>query len=99
MERHSLPHRKIIYVCLNEREHGVCCGHGGAGRVHARLKETVKTKGLSRQVRVSRSGCMDRCKYGPNVLVFPDGIWFSGVTESDADTILDRVLEGIVASE
>lgn len=96
MERNALPHQKIIYVCLNERETGICCAARGSAAIHSALKEAVKARGLNQKVRVSRSGCMDRCGRGINVLVFPDGIWYSDVSESDVNTILDDVLKGIV---
>ncbi len=93
MERNPLPHEKIVYVCLNEREAGICCAHGGSEGIHARMKAAIKARGLNKQVRVSRSGCMDRCQRGPNILVFPDGVWYSSVSESDVDAILDEVLK------
>jgi (2Fe-2S) ferredoxin len=96
MERNPLPHKKIVYVCLNEREKGACCFAKGSEGIHAALKASVKQKGLNKTLRVSRSGCMDQCQCGPNVLVFPDGVWYSGVTESDVETILDDVLKDIV---
>lgn len=95
MQRNALPHQKIVYVCLNERENGACCAAKGSAAIHAVLKEAVKARGLDRQVRVSRSGCMDRCGRGVNVLVFPDGIWYSEVSEGDIDTILEEVLKDI----
>lgn len=96
MERNALPHKKIIYVCLNERDAGVCCAARGSTAIHAALKAAVKERGLNRQIRVSRSGCMDRCQQGPNVLVFPEGVWYSDVTEDDVETILNDALCDIV---
>ncbi|HOC67298.1 MAG: Ferredoxin, 2Fe-2S [Candidatus Hydrogenedentes bacterium ADurb.Bin101] len=95
MERNPLPHQKIVYVCLNEREAGPCCAAKGSTDIHALLKEAVKTRGLNTKIRVSRSGCMGRCGNGPNVLVFPDGVWYSGVCPDDVETILGEVLQGI----
>lgn len=95
MEKNPLPHRKIVYVCLNERETGPCCAAKGSHAVHAAMKEAVKARGFDKQVRVSRSGCMDRCGRGVNVLVFPDGVWYSGVSEGDVEVILSEVLKDI----
>lgn len=95
MQHNALPHQKIVYVCLNERETGACCAARGSAAIHGALKEAVKARGLNRQVRVSRSGCMDRCGRGVNVLVFPDSIWYSEVSEGDVDTILEAVLNDI----
>ena len=83
---------KYIFVCENKREDGACCGPEG---IHLResLKKMVKDKGLMKQIRVSRSGCLDVCSEGPNVLLMPDNVWFSGVAESDLETILQKALE------
>lgn len=81
MDRDSLPFRKILMVCTNLREPGerVCCGGRGSIDLHAELKQWVKDRGLKRYIRVCKSGCMDRCEAGPNVLVMPDNIWIRGL--------------------
>ena len=48
----------------------------------------VVERGLRPHIRVSRAGCLDRCGFGPNIMVFPDNTWYSRVTEADLDTIL-----------
>jgi (2Fe-2S) ferredoxin len=56
------------------------------------LKEAVKARRLRGRVRVSSSGCQDRCENGPNVMVFPDNCWYSHVREEDIETIIDDVV-------
>lgn len=93
MQKRPLPYAKILFVCTNERSPGerVCCANGGGGAVRAKLKDAVKARKLRGRVRVSQSGCQDRCEEGPNVMVFPDNLWYSHVTEDDVETILDDV--------
>jgi len=81
MDARPLPFQKIIFVCTNRREPGerVCCAGRESAELHAELKEWVAAHGLKRFVRVCKSGCMDRCEEGPNVLVMPDNAWFSGL--------------------
>ena len=85
---------KYIFVCENERETGQCCAPEG---LHLRelLKNQVKERGLSNKVRVSRSGCLDVCADGPNVLLMPDNIWFKRVNESNVDEIIQLAVKGI----
>ena len=47
-----------------------------------------------RRIRANKSGCLDQCEHGPNVVVYPDGVWYGGVTEADVDEIVDRHLVG-----
>jgi (2Fe-2S) ferredoxin len=42
------------------------------------------------QVLVSATGCLGPCEQGPTVVVYPDGTWYSKVTEADVATILDE---------
>ena len=95
METHPVPYEKIIFVCVHHREdgQGPCCEARGSAELHAALKEQVKALGLSAKIRVSRSGCLNRCAKGPNLMVFPDNVWHAGVTPEDLPEIL-RSLTG-----
>lgn len=94
MESVQPKFRKYLFVCENEREEGACCNPQGA-RIREILKNTVKERGLAGKIRVSRSGCLDVCAEGPNVLLVPDYVWFKRVSEKDVDAILSRALAGI----
>ncbi|MBI3119276.1 MAG: (2Fe-2S) ferredoxin domain-containing protein [Candidatus Hydrogenedentes bacterium] len=93
MEQKSLPYEKIVFVCTNQRAPGerVCCAGRGSIDLHAKLKELVKARGLRTRIRVSKSGCMDRCEFGPNIMVFPDNVWYSAVTEADLEAIVEKL--------
>ncbi len=88
--------KKYLFVCENSRPEGDCCAPEGTA-LRERLKEAVKMRGLARSVRVSRSGCLDVCAEGPNVLLMPDNVWFKRVADSDLETILARAAEGLTA--
>jgi (2Fe-2S) ferredoxin len=79
--------QKHLFVCENEREAGACCNPLGA-KLRERLKAMVKERGLARTIRVSRTGCLDVCQEGPNVLLMPDNVWFKRVSETDLEEIL-----------
>lgn len=94
METRPLPFQKIILVCTNSREPGerICCAGQGSAALHADLKDWVAQQGLKRYIRVSKSGCMDRCEEGPNALVLPDNIWISGLDREGLDSLKVRLL-------
>ena len=79
--------KKHIFVCENQRESGACCGSQGA-EIREALKKRIKEKGASGQIRVCRSGCLDVCSEGPNVLLMPDNAWFKGVSLKDVEEIV-----------
>ena len=94
METRKPGFQKYLFVCENSREEGSCCMPEG-GRLRERLKKTVQETGLASSVRVSRSGCLDLCADGPNVLLMPDNKWFSRVQESDLDEIVRLTRGGL----
>ncbi len=101
METNTLPFEKIIFVCTNERAEGerVCCRGGGGGELRDKLKAMVKARQMRSKVRVSQSGCMDKCEDGPNIMVFPDNVWFSHVTDADLEPLLDAVTRSLETGE
>ena len=42
------------------------------------------------EVLVTGSTCLGPCEQGPNVVVYPDGTWYSQVKDSDVPVILDE---------
>ena len=46
------------------------------------------------EVLVSGSSCLGPCEQGPTVVVYPEGTWYSKVTEADVATILDEHIKG-----
>lgn len=93
MEKQGLPFQKIVFVCTNRREGSdrvSCAGCGEALR--DRLKSMVKERRLNSRIRVSQSGCQDRCEQGPNIMVFPDNVWYSHVQDADLETILEDII-------
>lgn len=59
-------------------------------KIREELKKAVKERGLERTIRVSRTGCLDVCSEGPNVLLMPDNVWFKRVSKNDVEEILDQ---------
>ncbi len=92
MHQARVPYQKIVFVCINKREpNEICCAQRGSEAIAEALKARIKTLGLSRDVRVSKSGCQDVCAKGPNVMVFPDDTWYYGVTLEDVDRIVNAL--------
>ena len=91
---------KHIFVCINERpkDHPKgCCLHKGSAEVRDKFKEELKKLGLAPIVRANNSGCLDACEYGVSVVVYPEGVWYGGVTVKDVDEIIqEHILKGNV---
>jgi (2Fe-2S) ferredoxin len=51
-------------------------------------------------VMVSTTGCLKVCDRGPAMVVYPEGLWFGGMSsEDDIDTILDAMEDGEIAED
>ena len=94
MQTSAPAFQKYIFVCENERAEGRCCSPDGS-KLRELLKQKVKERGLSEKIRVSRSGCLDVCSEGPNVLLMPDNLWFKHVDEASIDEILKKAEAGL----
>ncbi len=97
MELRKPAFTKYIFVCENVRENGeVCCGPHSMGKGYVeRLKEAVKKQGLKGKIRVSRTGCLDVCAEGPNILVYPEGRWYCRVAEEELESIIQKEIRGV----
>jgi (2Fe-2S) ferredoxin len=93
-------YERHIFVCINERPQGHpkgCCLEKGSSKVRNLLKAELRKRGLANRVRANNAGCLDACEYGVSMVIYPDGIWYGGVTVEDVQEIIDRtVLKGEV---
>ncbi len=86
-----------VFFCTNQRADGsACCNNHGAQKMRDYVKDKVKQLGLStgeNRIRINSAGCMDRCDEGPVIVVYPEGIWYTYVDESDLDEIIEQHLK------
>lgn len=94
MEQSKPAFEKYVFVCINERPAGerVSCGGTFCGKeLSEKLKAAVKTAGQEDRIRVSKTKCLDVCEEGPNVLIYPDNVWFKRVDLTDVPVILEKL--------
>ena len=81
-----------VFVCTNDRlGKKKSCADGNSSAVRKALKQAVSDKGWKGKVRVSQSGCLGLCAKGPNVMIYPQKIWFSDVSTDDSDFIISKI--------
>ncbi|MCK8786037.1 (2Fe-2S) ferredoxin domain-containing protein [Roseomonas sp. NAR14] len=82
--------RAHVFVCGNRRPDGHprgSCAALGSEKLRDYMKVRAKELGL-KGVRVNQSGCLDRCEFGPTLVIYPEGIWYRPHTPEDVDEIL-----------
>lgn len=88
-----------LFVCTNTRPPGNpkgSCGERGAGDLFTQFKSRIHARNLHGEVMANSSNCLKPCQWGPNVVIYPEGTWYSGVSLDDVDAILDAAVEGKV---
>jgi sirohydrochlorin ferrochelatase/(2Fe-2S) ferredoxin len=92
---HDAP-AKHVAVCTNQT-----CAQDGAPAVLERLRQAARDSDQC-DARITRTSCLGRCGEGPIVAVYPDGVWYGGVEDEDADSIVsdhldrDRIVSELV---
>jgi (2Fe-2S) ferredoxin len=87
--------RHHVFICENRRPEGHpkgCCAERGGPEVREALKAELRRRGLADDVRANGAGCLDACEHGATVVVYPEGIWYGGVTPADVPEIVERHL-------
>lgn len=89
--------QRHVFVCTNERaaDHPRgCCKAKGGVEVRDTLKAELTKRGLGKIIRANNAGCLDQCERGVSVVVYPEQVWYGGVTPADVPEIIDRHLIG-----
>jgi (2Fe-2S) ferredoxin len=84
-----------VFVCGNVRDPGHrrgCCDPSAGGDLRDAFKKALKRAGLARTARANHAGCLDQCEHGPVVVIYPQNIWYGGVTEQDVPRIVEETL-------
>ncbi len=86
-----------VFICGNVREPGHrrgCCDPQGSGKLRSAFKQEIKRSGLASIARANHAGCLEQCEHGPTVVIYPQGIWYGGVTVEDVPRIVQETIVG-----
>jgi (2Fe-2S) ferredoxin len=81
------PYSRHVLVCTG----GFCSPNRGGRELYAKLPELLEREGLlfgPRRVKRGETPCLGVCAGGPIVVVYPEGVWYSGVTPA----LLERIV-------
>ena len=99
MKQSVSPYKCHLFVCTNTRGgEQKSCGDEGTPAFKAAIKAEIKNRGWKGIVRVSASGCLGVCDIGPNIMIYPQNMLFSGVTRDDLPEIIqlvERIVENV----
>lgn len=92
-----------IFICCNRRsaDHPRgCCDPEGSESLRNAFKSELKRRQLGPLVRANKAGCLEQCEHGPTVAIYPQGIFYGGVTAGDVPRIVEETIIGgrVIAS-
>ena len=92
LSKQHAPYICHILVCVNDRQsERKSCAPARSGEIRIELKARIKARWPGVPIRVSQTGCLGVCEDGPNIMIYPQNIWFSRVSPADIDRILDEI--------
>jgi (2Fe-2S) ferredoxin len=84
---------KHIFICVNQRAEGAprkSCGEAHGLEIVEAFKKKLKEKNLPIKLRAQKSGCLDICDFGQTLVVYPEGVFYVGVSLNDVDEIIEE---------
>ncbi len=84
-----IPVSRHVFVCT-----ATACNDRGAEETYRYLKKQIKKVPGLEGVWVNRSGSVGGCEHGPMVVLYPEGVWYHGVTKDRVDELIERHLLG-----
>ncbi len=83
------PYRYHVYACLQEKSgNAPCCGARGAAATLDALRKELAAQDLVDVVQVTTCGSLGLCERGPNMVVYPEGVWYAGVQVADVPELV-----------
>jgi (2Fe-2S) ferredoxin len=82
-----------VFVCTSG---DTCPTQGDVEKFVKVLRAGAAAAGKKTEVRINKAGCFSQCGHGPMMVVYPENVWYAGVTESDLQEILEsHILGGV----
>jgi NADH-quinone oxidoreductase subunit F len=82
----NLPYSRHVLICVGPR----CGGERGSVRIRQEFRKEFVRQGIGTTVKDTECLCFGLCTYGPNVIIYPEGVVYSGVKPNDVAEIVRR---------
>lgn len=86
----NLPFSRHLLICTGPR----CGGERNSARIRSEFRKEFVRQNIPTSVKETQCICFGICSYGPNVIIYPDGVVYSGVKPKDVSVIVREHLVG-----
>lgn len=84
-----------VLVCTQNKPPMVpSCAGAGAMNVMDEFRKEIFSQNLEKEVIVTGTGCVGVCNRGTNVIIYPEGKWYTAVTKEDVQKIVEGHIKG-----
>ena len=86
------PYMRHIFICTS-----TTCGEGDPFALRHLMHKTLREKlgaNFEEQIKITKTLCLGQCGLGPNMVVYPEGVWYKGVKLKDIPEIVESHLIG-----
>ena len=87
--------QRHFFVCHNQRPPTgkPSCGARGSGEILMALQEALaENPTLWDSVTITACGCLGPCHDGPTMVVYPEAVWYAGITKDNLQQIITEHL-------
>lgn len=76
LKRKQIEHIDCHVLCCT----GSTCRKHGADETFHMLKEEIAALDPGDHIHLTKTHCNNLCKHGPIVMIYPDSVWYEGMT-------------------
>lgn len=80
----NLPFKRHVLICIGPR----CGGERNSARVRQEFRKEFVRQSMMTSVKETECICFGLCTHGPNVIIYPEGVVYSGVRPQDVAEIV-----------
>ena len=92
MSERRLSHLRYHILACDEAGEFCGCEAAGAAAFRKALRLALAQRGLARSVKTTIMTCNQPGAAGPVLVVYPDGIWYEGLTVEDVPRFIEEQL-------
>ena len=89
----NLPFERHLLICTGPR----CGNERNSNRIRQEFRREFVRQAVPASVKETQCICFGLCSYGPNVIIYPDGVVYSNVKPPDvAEIVRQHLVRGNV---